>query len=173
MNFPNDIINLEALMLALAQQPQDLPPPLQRSLQQLSLLHQPTAPEDLRNLIRQYEPLEKGYQAAIAQLDQDYVAQERSKSLIATFPNPTNLDQQFIQLILPAENWVTAVRRLTTTPQPTVAAEPTWMQRGNTIVIMISGGAFLGVLLAQLPGAILGAIAAGLFGFYTTRSKVA
>jgi hypothetical protein len=51
--------------------------------------------------------------------------------------------------------------------------KPEWIRRGNTIVTMVSGGAFLGVLLAQFPGAIVGAIVAGIFGWYTSKSKTA
>jgi hypothetical protein len=51
--------------------------------------------------------------------------------------------------------------------------QPEWIRRGNTIVTMVSGGAFLGVLLAQFPGAIVGAIVAGIFGWYTSKSKTA
>ena len=36
---------------------------------------------------------------------------------------------------------------------------------------MISGGAFLGVMLAQIPGAIVGAIVAGIFGWITSKPK--
>jgi hypothetical protein len=49
--------------------------------------------------------------------------------------------------------------------------QPEWIRRGNSIVAMISGGAFLGVLLGQLPGAIIGAIAAGLFGWHSSKAK--
>jgi hypothetical protein len=49
--------------------------------------------------------------------------------------------------------------------------QPEWIRRGNSIVAMISGGAFLGVLVGQLPGAIIGAIAAGLFGWHSSKPK--
>ena len=49
--------------------------------------------------------------------------------------------------------------------------QPEWIRRGNSIVAMISGGAFLGVLLGQLPGAIIGAIAAGFFGWHSSKPK--
>ena len=49
------------------------------------------------------------------------------------------------------------------------ADRPEWVRRGNSIVVMISGCAFLGVMLAQMPGAIVGAIVGAIFGWVTSK----
>jgi hypothetical protein len=52
-------------------------------------------------------------------------------------------------------------------------SKPVWIRRGNTIITMISGGAFLGVLLAQIPGATVGGTIAGIFGWFISKPKTA
>ena len=48
---------------------------------------------------------------------------------------------------------------------------PKWIIRGNSIVTAIMGGAFLGVMLAQFPGAIVGAIFGAIVGWLSTKTK--
>ena len=48
---------------------------------------------------------------------------------------------------------------------------PKWIIRGNSIVTAIIGGAFLGVMLAQIPGAIVGAIFGAIVGWLSTKPK--
>ena len=48
---------------------------------------------------------------------------------------------------------------------------PEWIGRGNNIVVMISGFAFLGVMLAHIPGAIVGAVIGAIVGWVTTKPK--
>jgi uncharacterized membrane protein YjfL (UPF0719 family) len=56
---------------------------------------------------------------------------------------------------------------------PKAQSTKTWIKRGNMIVTMTCGGAFLGVLLAQIPGAIIGGILACLLGWFTHQLKTA
>jgi hypothetical protein len=64
-----------------------------------------------------------------------------------------------------------------TDPNPTIdpkaQSTKTWIKRGNTIVTMTCGGAFLGGLLAQIPGAIIGGILACLLAWFTRQLKTA
>ena len=48
---------------------------------------------------------------------------------------------------------------------------PKWILRGDSIVSMIIGGAFLGVMIAQFPGAIVGAIFGAIVGWLSTKTK--
>ena len=48
---------------------------------------------------------------------------------------------------------------------------PEWIRRGNSIVTAIIGGAFLGVMIAQIPGAIAGAIFGAIVGWLSTKPK--
>ena len=45
-------------------------------------------------------------------------------------------------------------------------------QKIDRTIALGSGGAFLGVLLFQIPGAVLGGIAAGLYGWVSARTKL-
>jgi hypothetical protein len=174
MNFPpNTSINIEALMLALSQQDEPLPDDITQSIAALkdAAFRQGNqeATEQIRTLIRQYPPLEASYNSAYQYLDSQYNAQQRAKALGATFSNPDRLPFIFYNQILPSQDWVSAAKQLTQSRRET--EQPEWIRRGNSIVAMISGGAFLGVLLAQLPGAIVGAIVAGIFGWITSKPK--
>ena len=48
---------------------------------------------------------------------------------------------------------------------------PKWIRRGDSIVIMICGFSFLGVMLAQIPGAIVGAILGAIVGWISSKPK--
>jgi hypothetical protein len=174
MNYPNNAtIDIDALMIALAQQPHALPPDLQQQLTQAGQAmaqNQAEAAQTLRELVRSYEPLETAYFDVLKQWDNAYASQQRAKSLAATFHTTQGLGFIFTQDILPTADWVAAAKDLSVGKDD---AQPEWIRRGNTIVTMISGGAFLGVLLAQFPGAIVGAIIAGIFGWYSSKPKVA
>jgi hypothetical protein len=173
MNHPNNAtIDVDALMIALTHQPHALPPDLQQQLSQVGqamAANQPDAAQALRNLVRSYEPLEAAYFSVLTQWDNEYASQQRAKSLDGTFHTTQGLGFIFTQDILPAMDWVAAAKSLSVIGDQDT--QPQWIKRGNTIVTMVSGGAFLGVLLAQFPGAIVGAIIAGIFGWYSSKPK--
>jgi hypothetical protein len=175
MNYPNNAtIDIDALMLALTHQTHSLPSDLQRQLVQAGqamAANQTDAAIALRSLVRSYEPLEAAYFNVLTQWDNEYASQQRAKSLDGTFHTTQGLGFIFTQDILPTMDWVVAAKTLSQGVNPD--GDPQWIKRGNTIVTMVSGGAFLGVLLAQLPGAIVGAIVAGIFGWYTSNPKTA
>jgi hypothetical protein len=175
MNYPNNAtIDIDALMIALVRQSHTLPPDLQQQLTQAGQAmaqNHPDAAHALRNLVRSYEPLEVAYFDVLKEWDSAYATQQRAKSLDATFHTQQGLGFVFTQNVLPTLDWVAAAKTLA--QDPGTNAQPLWIKRGNTIVTMVSGGAFLGVLLAQLPGAIVGAIVAGIFGWYSSKPKAA
>jgi hypothetical protein len=175
MNYPNNAtIDIDALMIALAHQPESLPPDLQQQLSDIGqgmAQNQADSAQALRELVRSHQPLETAYLDVLKQWDKDYASQQRAKSINATFHTNQGLGFVFTQDILPRLDWVTAAKELSEVREDD--DQPEWIRRGNTIVTMVSGGAFLGVLLAQFPGAIVGAIFAGIFGWYTSKSKTA
>ena len=175
MNYPNNAtIDIDALMIALTRQPHALPSDLQQQLRQVGqalAANQPDAAQALRNLVRSYEPLESTYFNVLTQWDNEYATQQRAKSLDGTFHTTQGLGFVFTQDILPTMDWVAAAKSLSAGIDQD--SQPQWIKRGNTIVTMVSGGAFLGVLLAQFPGAIAGAIIAGIFGWYSSKPKAA
>ena len=171
MNYPNSaIIDIEALAIALAQQSAPLPPELQQQLTTLAHSDQLDSDRILRDLIKTYPPLENAYMGVLQKWDGEYSTQQRAKSLSATFPTIPLFNPIPFQTILNSNDWVRSSQQLAN-QRNTITKQPEWIRRGNTIVTMISGGAFLGVLLAQIPGAIIGAIAAGLFGWYSSKPK--
>ena len=171
MNYSNSaIIDIQALAIALQQQSEPLPPDLQYQLTATVNSNQIDSDRILRRLIQSYSPLENAYMGILQKWDGEYSTQERAKSLTATFPAVPLLDPMPFQTILFSNDWVRSSQQVAS-KRTTTTKQPEWIRRGNTIVTMISGGAFLGVLLAQIPGAILGAIAAGLFGWYSSKPK--
>jgi hypothetical protein len=171
MNYANNAtIDIDALMIALTHQGQTLPPELQQHLTETGqslAQNNPDAAQTMRELVRSYDPLETAYIDVLRQWDNDYASQQRAKSLNATFQMEQGFGFVFMHDIMPSNDWVTAAKQIVTEEDE----GPDFWDRGNTIVTMISGGAFLGVLLAQMPGAIIGAIVAGIFGWFSSSSN--
>lgn len=173
MNFPKTVINLEALLYALTQQEEPLPADLQGSLQDVGQDLRQNDPDSacrLRELIRQYPPLEAAYQAALEKWDQEYTTQERAKSLNPTFPTSSNLDWLFIHKVTPTTDWVATTKHLTQRQNSSVEKTEFW-DKTDRIAIMIAGGVALGSAIAQLPGAVIGGISAAMYGWYISFAK--
>ena len=173
MNFPsNNSINIEALMLALSQQDESLPEDIERSIDRLKdaafRRGDVEASEQIREVMRRFPQFNDSYLAADQYLDRQHNAQHRTKALAATFPNPDRLSWIFYDQILPSENWVSATK---TVSKQSTTSDNQWRDRGNSIVSMICGSSFLGVMLAQIPGAIVGALLGAIVGWFITEPK--
>ena len=121
MEIPKTIIDLEALLIALAQQTEPLPEYLQRSLEAIRRLlkeEQPQAATQLRQLIKDFPPLEKAYKKAIRELDAAYANQERTKSLSVIFPDSLDFESLFINDVIPSQDWVKTAQKLAGSPLP-------------------------------------------------------
>ncbi|MCA2630457.1 MULTISPECIES: hypothetical protein [unclassified Microcystis] len=121
MEIPKTIIDLEALLIALAQQTEPLPEYLQRSLKEIERLlreEQPQAATQLRQLVKDFPPLEKAYKKAIEELDAAYANQERTKSLSVTFPDSLDFESLFINDVIPSQDWVKTAQKLAGSPLP-------------------------------------------------------
>ncbi|AFY97253.1 hypothetical protein [Chamaesiphon minutus] len=174
MSFSKQIIDLEALLYALAQQTEPLPESLQQSLIEVGRsLHEdrPDTARELRALIQQYSPLELEYQRALTKWDENYTSQERAKTLDATFSIASGLDDLFIERVLPATNWVTATKKLANSSKY-LKQRSQFLERGDRVVALASGGAFLGVLIAQIPGAVIGGVLAGVYAWLSFPTVV-
>ena len=173
MNFPpNNSINIEALMLALSQQDESLPEDIERSIDRLKhaafIKGDVEASEQIREVIRQSPELDASYKAADQYLDSQHNAQHRTKALAATFPNPDRLQWIFYNQILNSHDWVNTTK---TVSKQSTTSDNQWRERGNSIVSMICGSSFLGVMLAQIPGAIVGALLGAIVGWFITEPK--
>jgi hypothetical protein len=121
MEIPKTIIDLEALLIALAQQTEPLPEYLQRSLKEIERLlreEQPQAATQLRQLVKDFPPLEKAYKKAIEELDAAYANQERTKSLSVIFPDSLDFESLFINDVIPSQDWVKTAQKLARFPLP-------------------------------------------------------
>jgi hypothetical protein len=190
MEIPKTIIDLEALLIALAQQTEPLPEYLQRSLEAIRRLlkeEQPQAATQLRQLVKGYPPLEKAYKKAIEELDAAYANQERTKSLSVIFPDSLDFETIFINDVIPSQDWVKTAQKLAGSPLPPLirgvptgggipldhegADSPRFWDKADRLMVVTVGGAALGGAIAGVYGAVIGAILAAGCGWYITFRK--
>lgn len=190
MEIPKTIIDLEALLIALAQQTEPLPEYLQRSLKEIERLlreEQPQAATQLRQLVKDFPPLEKAYKKAIEELDAAYANQERTKSLSVIFPDSLDFEALFINDVIPSQDWVKTAQKLAGSPLPPLIREvpqgggipldregadsPRFWDKADRLMVVTVGGAALGGSIAGVYGAVIGAILAAGCGWYITFRK--
>ena len=190
MEIPKTIIDLEALLIALAQQTEPLPEYLQRSLEAIRRLlkeEQPQAATQLRQLVKGYPPLEKAYKKAIEELDAAYANQERTKSLSVIFPDSLDFETIFINDVIPSQDWVKTAQKLAGSPLPPLirgvptgggipldhegATSSRFWDKADRLMVVTVGGAALGGAIAGVYGAFIGAILAAGCGWYITFRK--
>ncbi len=190
MEIPKTIIDLEALLIALAQQTEPLPEYLQRSLKEIERLlreEQPQAATQLRQLVKDFPPLEKAYKKAIEELDAAYANQERTKSLSVMFPDSLDFESLFINDVIPSQDWVKTAQKLAGSPLPPLirgvptgggipldregADSPRFWDKADRLMVVTVGGAALGGSIAGVYGAVIGAILAAGCGWYITFRK--
>ena len=175
MEIPKTIIDLEALLIALAQQTEPLPEYLQRSLEAIRRLlreEQPQAATQLRQLIKDYPPLEKAYKKAIEELDAAYANQERAKSLSVIFPDSLDFETIFINDVIPSQDWVKTAQKLARFPLDKGGATSSrFWDKADRLMVVTVGGAALGGAIAGVYGAFIGAILAAGCGWYITFRK--
>ncbi|NCR59004.1 MAG: hypothetical protein GPJ01_15015 [Microcystis aeruginosa LL13-06] len=175
MEIPKTIIDLEALLIALAQQTEPLPEYLQRSLEAIRRLlreEQPQAATQLRQLIKDYPPLEKAYKKAIEELDAAYANQERTKSLSFIFPDSLDFETIFINDVIPSQDWVKTAQKLARFPLDKGGATSSrFWDKADRLMVVTVGGAALGGAIAGVYGAFIGAILAAGCGWYITFRK--
>lgn len=179
-----DTITLTSFMLALSR----LNPPLSEDLQQAirktghDLENQyPGVADEIRDLVEKNVHLKEEYQAAYRTLQKQYSTQERTKNLALAATGFPGIDLTVAAQSLTADNPVNAAEQfikglkaqaLVSTNKATVSLEaPGFWQRGDRLIALASGGAFLGGLLAQIPGAIVGGLLAGVFAWLSNDAK--
>jgi hypothetical protein len=172
MSFSNQIIDFEALLYALDRQTEPLPTDLQHSLTEIGRsLHEDRtdSARQLRALIQQYLPLETEYKNALSQSDACYASQQRTKSLGANFSPISGLDDLLISRVLATNDWVTTAKKVIFN-QTAPKQRSQFLERGDRVVTLASGGAFLGVLIAQIPDAIVGGLLAGIYAWFSAST---
>ena len=135
----SDIINLEALLYALTQQPNSLRPELQTSLTEIGKVLQIDLSKEnadrLRQVIGADEHFENAYQQGLVEVDRRYTSQERTKN-IGTFIVP-NSDNVF----LTDNNDQINTTIQTIYRQRTQPKKSEFLLRGDRVITLGSGGA--------------------------------
>ena len=166
-------INLEALLYALAQQPDSLPPELQASLTEIGKILETNPSQEkateLRKLIENYTPLEVAYLGSLTAIDRRYRSQERTKAMGGTFPTTRELADLEFNAFLNSNDWVNVAKQAIY-KQRSKPKRSDFLLRGDRVVTLASGGAFLGVLIFQIPGAIIGGLLAGIYAWLSFPS---
>ncbi len=171
MNSIRDTLDLEALLYALAQQPDSLPAELQASLTAIGQALE-TNPSvelalELRKLIKTTESLELAYQNGLVAIDRAYTSQERTKGINSISTTTLGIDNLFIKGILLSNDWVESAKQLPRDLNSSSQETPAqFWDKTDRIAVMTAGGAALGGAIAQLPGAIIGGIVAAGYGWY-------
>lgn len=121
------------------------------------------------DLTQTYPHLRERYDTARLNLKQQYQAQERSKSAVTTLEKTgTELERDAILLLTRFSDRAPEV--FTDVPESDSTKADFW-EKGDRVVAIIAGGAFLGGTLGQVPGAIVGAVLAAIYGWYTSSAK--
>jgi phosphoglycolate phosphatase-like HAD superfamily hydrolase len=160
---------IRAFLMAIAQLDRPISDEIQQVIDQAkdAIAHQsPEAAADQLHQLANHSSLHDRYQACRQQLTQRYQAQERSKSLAWAEALPTDNLDQILQLLNNPE-----AMSIDQQASSQKAIRPNFWKRGDRVVTLASGGAFLGVLLAQIPGAVIGGLLAAIYAWFSAESE--
>ncbi|BAY21634.1 hypothetical protein NIES2100_13900 [Calothrix sp. NIES-2100] len=177
---PFEARTLEAFLRAVSQMEEPLSQDLQREIRRVGRAlenHELDVIKEIPSLMRQDDVLNEQYQLAYRTLQQQYQAQERTKSLAIAVNGSQSLDiETQIAQILNADDIPEAAKKFVSRLDSQLSdsfKQADFWQRGDHVIALATGGAFLGVLLAQIPGAIIGGLLAAVYAWFTapqTRS---
>jgi hypothetical protein len=124
--------------------------------------------QEIRRLVKQYPSLEALYDTEYSKLAED---KNRAKGISAAVP-ADGVDD-LVQLAIATLNgsYLPNESHLSASHQASVETSVDPWARGDRILVMAAGGAILGSMFAQVPGAVVGAILAGIYGWYTYQSE--
>jgi hypothetical protein len=120
-----------------------------------------------------YPDFQAEYEAAYRKLQTQYQRNERAKGSFAlpTEPSLADISSLAAQLfaadqpIMSARQWVEPSQTA-----PTAKPADLW-EKGDRLMVMAAGGAFVGGCIAQIPGAIVGSLITGAYGCYISFIK--
>lgn len=171
---PFEARTLEAFLRAISQMEEPLPQDLQQKIRRVGYAlenHEPDVMDEILDLVKRDVVLKERYESAYRSLQKQYQAQERTKSLAIAVDGLTSLDPESqLAEILNADDILGATQRFVQRLDSQLASRSTqidFWKRGDRVIALASGGAFLGVLLAQIPGAIIGGFLAALYAWFT------
>ncbi|MEH2352130.1 hypothetical protein [Nostoc sp.] len=171
---------LEAFLRAVSQMEKPLSQDLYQEIYRVGRAlenHELEVIKEIPNLVKRDVDLNEQYISAYNNLLKQYQAQERTKSLAIAVNGSTSLDlESQIAQILNADDIHRAAKKFVSGLDSQLtdrSKQADFWKRGDRIMALASGGAFLGVLLAQIPGAIIGGLLAAIYAWFTdpqTRS---
>ncbi|MEH2039865.1 hypothetical protein [Nostoc sp.] len=177
---PFEAKTLEAFLRAVSQIEKPLSQDLHQEIRRVGRAlenHELEVIKEIPNLVKRDVVLNEQYQSVYRNLQKQYQAQERTKSLAIAVNGSTSLDlESQIAQILNADDIPGAAKRFISRLDSHLAdssKQADFWKRGDRVMALASGGAFLGVLLAQIPGAIIGGLLAAIYAWFTdpqTRS---
>ncbi|MEH1989343.1 hypothetical protein [Nostoc sp.] len=177
---PFEAKTLEAFLRAVSQMEKPLSQDLHQEILRVGRAlenHELEVIKEIPSLVKRDVVLNEQYQSAYNNLLKQYRAQERTKSLAIAVNGSASLDlESQIAQILNADDIPGAAKRFISRLDSRLAdssKQADFWKRGDRIMALASGGAFLGVLLAQIPGAIIGGLLAAIYAWFTdpqTRS---
>ncbi|MBD2528157.1 hypothetical protein H6G97_00715 [Nostoc flagelliforme FACHB-838] len=177
---PLEARTLEAFLRAVSQMEKPLSQDLHQEILRVGRAlenHELEVIKEIPSLVKRDVVLNEQYQSAYNNLLKQYQAQERTKSLAIAVNGSASLDlESQIAQILNADDIPGAAKRFISRLDYRLAdssKQADFWKRGDRVMALASGGAFLGVLLAQIPGAIIGGLLAAIYAWFTdpqTRS---
>lgn len=165
---------LEAFLRAVSLHEKPLPPNMQQEIRRIGHdleNHDTQSLKDIPALVQQDVALKKQYEYVYRSLQKQYSTQERTKSLTIAANGSVSLDiESQIAQVFYADNFIESAQKFldrldSQLPENTHRVD--FLERGNRVVALATGGAFLGVLLAQLPGAIIGGVLVALYAWFS------
>lgn len=166
---------LEAFLRAVSQMEKPLPPDLHQEIRRIGRAlenHELDVIRQIPTLVERDDVLNTKYKSAYKTLQSKYQAQERTKSLGIAVNASISLDLETqIGQILNADDIFGAAQDFVSRLDFQTAnrsKQTDFWKRGDRIIALASGGAFLGVLLAQIPGAIIGGVVAAIYAWFTS-----
>lgn len=166
---------LEAFLRAISQMEKPLSQDLYQEIHRVGRAlenHERDVIREIPSLVEQDVVLNELYKSAYRNLQKQYQAQERTKSLAIAVNKATSHDIEIqIAQILNADDIPTAVKNFVSHLDSQLAdrsKQANFWKRGDRVIALASGGAFLGVLIAQIPGAIIGGLLAAIYAWFTT-----
>ncbi|MBD2028297.1 hypothetical protein [Leptolyngbya sp. FACHB-711] len=171
---PFETWTLEAFLRAVSQADKPLPQDLQDEIRRIGHAlenHNFNVIREIPALVERDVALDERYKLSYRSLQKQYQVQERAKSLALAVSSSTSygLESQIAQ-VLNADDIVGAARRFVSRLDERLtigSSQDDFWKRGDRVIALASGGAFLGVLLAQIPGAIIGGLLAAAYAWFT------
>ncbi len=167
----------EAFLRTLPNLSQPLSEPSQQKIRYILQLirdQKPCVAQEIEKLNEESPTFKEEYEKTYIELLRQYQSKERSKGMAVAMPMASsNIEDWANRLLSAGGDLVTAAQAVVKPPQKSNTAKPgsEFWERGDRVIALGSGGAFLGALLAQVPGAVVGGVLATLFAWFTYSPK--